>query len=98
MVSDHLKRAAKHLPRFATLLKAAPRLPPPEVAYLLFWYNELRSRAARGMHVEPVQYSEVQAYNALFDLRMDSFDIETLTHLDALWLKSVPKPKSGSDK
>lgn len=68
---------------------------PERFAYLLFWYDELRGRAIRGMGIEPIQYTEIIAYRDIFSLDMDEFDVEMLCRLDIEWQLAQPKPKTS---
>ena len=63
--------------------------PPPDLAYLLGWYNDIRAGQSSGMSHNPLSHTEILAYRDLFDMDMDAFDVDTLRRLDALWLKSV---------
>lgn len=69
--------------------------PPPELAYILTWYDELRAQNANGWRFEPVGYEAILAYRALHDLEMDSDDVSLLVVIDVIWRNSQPKPKTG---
>ncbi len=93
--SVHLKRLAKFGGKWAKLAERSQRRqkdPPPELAYLAVWYEELRAGMPRGMHHEPLSHAEIYAYRELYGLEMDAFDIETLRVVDTIWRKCLPKP------
>lgn len=58
------------------------------------WYGDIRNRAPRGMHFEPVMLQEILAYEhflAKVGLEMTAFDWDMIFRLDAIWTDSVPK-------
>ena len=92
-VDAHMRRAARGgLKSFAKALEWDGE-PPPEIAYLLGWYNERRARTLRGFAGEPVQFSEILAFKTLYELNVDPFDTWMLTRLDGLWLAAAAKVK-----
>jgi len=64
---------------------------PEELAYLLIWYDSIRSGMPRGMEVEPISHCEIKAFRDLHSLDMDSFDVQMLRRLDGEWFKCLPK-------
>jgi hypothetical protein len=95
-VDDHLKRLIrmKHKPTLDRLKKAKwQSKPPAELRYLLAWYNEIRGRNPRGMHVEPVPISEMLAYSTAYQILIEPWEIDVLCRLDGVWLECVPKPE-----
>lgn len=91
-VSAHQRRLAKRG------WKGAKAPPPPddvkvdhELGYLVDWYERLRRQTPRGMAQNPILYSEILAFTALYGLDVDALDIDTLEKLDAVWLNCLPK-------
>lgn len=61
------------------------------LGYLVEWYILIRGGAANGFGYQPISYGEIEAFGRLMDLGLDTFDVETLRRLDAVWLRSRPK-------
>jgi hypothetical protein len=61
------------------------------LGYMLDWYILIRGGAQSGMGHQPISYGEILAFDALMGVGLDTFDVETLRRLDAVWLRSRPK-------
>lgn len=95
--SAHYKRFAKAgYPGYS--LEEAER--PAEDAldgdldYLMAWHTDIRNRALRGMHFEPISHQEIMAYEhflAKLNIEMTAFDWDMLCRLDNVWQDCVPK-------
>lgn len=91
MVDRFLRNEAKALGRRVKIRRPKP---PPELAYLIEWYEMIRSGMPRGMEVEPISHGEILAFLTLHDLMGDetSFDVQMLRRLDGVWWKARPQP------
>lgn len=72
-----------------------------ELDYLMVWYGDIRARAARGMHFEPVLLTEIQAYEHFLGklgIKMSAFEWEMMFRLDAVWQDCVPEPEGAPPK
>jgi hypothetical protein len=95
-VSDHIIRLDRWKAEQAGKVYRKPRNPGGAklrhaLAYLVYWYEDLRSANPRGWRVEPIPFSEIRAFNDLYGMDMDAFDIDTLRKLDVVWLNCLPK-------
>jgi len=93
---EHNKRMLKLGGRWAVQARKALRRPkpPPELGYLIVWYDDIRGGMPTSMGVNALSHSEIFAYRELHTMQMDSFDVDTLRRLDGVWLSCIPKNES----
>jgi hypothetical protein len=79
--------------------KRAERPPPPElpgeVDYLWSAYCALDASRQCGMAANPIQYVEMLAYGALFELRWERWEIELIKLLDREYLLQLARNESS---
>lgn len=95
-LDDHLTRLEKDKRWTATRVRKKRPWNDHRLAYLIEWYRLIRSGAQSGFGHQPIAWSEMLAFRALFRLDVDPFDAEALRRLDVVWLKCLPKPESDS--
>jgi len=58
------------------------------------WFNEIgRSRRNYGWGATPIQYSEIQAWCNLRQVKLDAWELETIINLDTAYLSFVAANK-----
>lgn len=77
--------------------RAARRVnPPEEFAYLIQWYDLIRGHTAMGMKLEPLQFTDIEAFGRLWQKDIDAFDAEMLHQIDVKWRASIPESKPAA--
>jgi hypothetical protein len=63
--------------------------PPPGGEYLLAWFDELnRCRGSTGFGPSTINFSELQAWSNLKQIRLWRWEIDALMTLDRVWLRT----------
>jgi hypothetical protein len=70
---------------------------PDEVAYLWqFWLELHAGRSSGGFGVNPLSYSDIQAWSALTDEPLDPWEVRALRAVDTVYLVSFVKKSSAA--
>lgn len=95
--SDHYKRFAKAgVPGYVLEPDDHRREDdlPDEFEHVIAWHHDIRRRAARGQHFEPILLSEIAAYLgklARIGIVVEPLEEDLLCRLDDIWMECVPK-------
>ena len=60
-------------------------------AYIVGWYQEIRSHTPSGLGLQRILFTEVRAYQELFGIDMEGWEVDTLLKLDVVWFECLPK-------
>ncbi|TNG94881.1 hypothetical protein FHQ28_05665 [Pasteurellaceae bacterium USgator11] len=60
--------------------------PDPFVLYLLDYFRELSMSRQCGMTINPILYSEIEAWSRLTATTLEKWELDTLKRLDVIWL------------
>nr|DAM33206.1 MAG TPA: hypothetical protein [Caudoviricetes sp.]DAR61089.1 MAG TPA: hypothetical protein [Caudoviricetes sp.] len=61
--------------------------PSPTISYLLQYFYELCQSRQIGMTVNPLSFTEVDAWMRLSERPLEWWEIEVIKRLDVIWLK-----------
>jgi hypothetical protein len=70
---------------------------PPEAAYLVEWFSELRSRCGGGMGPEPIKPTEIEAWQRLRGVELLPWELSLILALDNALLAGAVVKKAGGD-
>lgn len=84
------KRPSSRVPR--------KKKPPPELEYLITWYDHCRAGQARGMEVEPLSHQEIVAFAIGHQIVLESFETTILRQLDGPWFENLPKKEREQEQ
>jgi hypothetical protein len=63
---------------------------PPELVYVLTWFYELAAaRGSSGFGLNPISYSEIDAWARLSGIEIDSSEVALVRLVDAAFLRSL---------
>lgn len=68
-------------------------------AYIVAWYEEIRSHTPTGFGMQRIQFSEILAWKTLFEVETEPWEVDVMLNLDVVWLAALPKDpkKKGAD-
>ncbi|WP_419865905.1 phage tail assembly chaperone [Gallibacterium genomosp. 3] len=61
------------------------------IAYLLDYFFELNLSRQMGMSINPLLYSEIEAWCRLSDICLDKWELDVIKQLDVIWLNVQSK-------
>ena len=61
--------------------------PSPTISYLLQFFHELCHSRQIGMTVNPLSFTEIDAWMRLSERTLAWWEIEVIKRLDVIWLK-----------
>lgn len=63
--------------------------PPNEaVAYLLGYFQQLSTARQCGMSLNPLTFTEIEAWGRLYKMKLDSWEIDVIKQLDLIYLNT----------
>lgn len=65
--------------------------PNPLILYLLDYFLELNLSRQIGMSVNPLLYSEIEAWCRLSKIDLDKWELNVIKQLDVIWLNIQTK-------
>ncbi len=79
-------------PALQTYLAPPPPLPDAGL-YLWQWFCELHGRRSSGLGVNPISWTDLQAWATLRRLSLQQWELSLLCALDGAWLEAYGKPR-----
>jgi hypothetical protein len=71
---------------------------PQVLSYLWQHFINLNNSRQSGMGMNPISYSEIDAYCRLMKVSLSTFDVSAIKRLDVIALNASSTPKSTSIK
>ncbi len=59
---------------------------PPILVYLLGYFQQLSSARQCGMSLNPLSFSEIDAWSRLYHLSLETWEIDVIKQLDLIYL------------
>lgn len=60
---------------------------PPELEYIWDWYYELDASRSSGFDLNPILYTEIEAWSRLNSLTLSSFEIKAIKAIDVAYMR-----------
>jgi hypothetical protein len=62
---------------------------PSCAAHIWGWFQQLTGKRTAGMSINPITYSDIDAWSRLYGIRPKAWELDALSAIDAAFMNSV---------